>query len=428
VIARSGTVVGPAPRRPRVAVLAAAALAAVAVAGGAAALWLTGGNSGHGGEPSTPAAGTARIELTLPPPVVDAPQAAATQQPTPAQAAPPPAASTAPAQQAPTAAVALPPPPPEPAAQTPAAATPAVSEPPAPPPAAPPPTAPAAPPAPAAVASAAGAGVLAPAPDPGLVERRGDAVLPVIGRDGRRPLQVYARPFDRGDTRPRIALVVSGLGLMAGETQAAVQQFPAPVSLAFSPHARKLQDWVDQARAAGHEVLLNLPMEPFDFPRQDPGQNTLLTAVDAKQNIERLEWVMSRASGYVGLAGFRGSRFLASANDVRPVLEAIKARGLLFLDNGASSQSTTKALATQIGLVRAANDRFVDLRESRVDIEKRLAELEDIAKRTGSAVGIARPLPATIDLVAAWAQGLAAKDIVLAPVSAVAAQPETPRS
>jgi len=418
VIARSGTVVGPAPRRPRVAVLAVA-LAVVALAGGAAALWLTGGNSGR--EPSAPAA-AARIELTLPPPAADAPQAAATQQPTPAQAAPPPAASDAPAQQAPTAAVALPPPP-EPAAPTPAA-----SEPPAPPPAAPPPAAPIAPPAPAAVASAAGAGVLAPAPDPGLVERRGDAVLPVIGRDGRRPLQVYARPFDRGDTRPRIALVVSGLGLMAGETQAAVQQFPAPVSLAFSPHARKLQDWVDQARAAGHEVLLNLPMEPFDFPRQDPGQNTLLTAVDAKQNIERLEWVMSRASGYVGLAGFRGSRFLASANDVRPVLEAIKARGLLFLDNGASSQSTTKALATQIGLVRAANDRFVDLRESRVDIEKRLAELEDIAKRTGSAVGIARPLPATIDLVAAWAQGLAAKDIVLAPVSAVAAQPETPRS
>ncbi len=395
--------VGPAPRRPRGIVLTAIGLAVVAVAGCAAALWFSGGK---GGKPPMPAA--ARIELSLPPPAA-APQTAAQQR------APTQTASPIPPQQALTAAPA-PPSPHEPAPSEPPnqALSAALMR----------PAAPA-----AIVAGAAGApGALAPAPDPGLTERRGDAVLPIIGRDGRRPLQVYARPFDRGDARPRIALVVTGLGMMAGETQAAIQQFPAPVSLAFSPHGRKLQDWVDQARAAGHEVLLNLPMEPFDFPRQDPGPNTLLTAVDATQNIERLEWVMSRAAGYVGLAGFRGARFLASAGDMRPVLEAIKARGLLFLDNGTSSQSTTKALAAQIGLVRAANDRFVDLKESRVEIEKRLAELEDIAKRTGSAVGIARPLPATMDLVATWAQGLAAKSIVLAPVSAVAAQPEAPPS
>jgi polysaccharide deacetylase 2 family uncharacterized protein YibQ len=271
-----------------------------------------------------------------------------------------------------------------------------------------------------------GGAALPPAPDPALLAAHGDASLPVIAPDGRQPWLVYARPFDRRDRRPRIAVLLSSLGLERASTEAAITQAPGAVTLGFSPQARRLQDWIDQARANGHEVLLNLPMEPFDFPRQDPGPNTLLTSLEARQNIERLEWVLSRATSYVGVAAFMGGRFLGSANDLRPVLDALKGRGLLFVDNSVSPLSPSRGIAAQAGVVRAANDRFIDSDPARGAIDRKLGELEDVARRQGSAIGIGVAYPITLERLAEWAKSLDDKGMALAPVSAVAAlQSET---
>ena len=133
---------------------------------------------------------------------------------------------------------------------------------------------------------------LAPAPDPALVEQSAFGPLPRIGADGREPWQVYARPFDTSDQRPRVAIVISGLGRSAAATEAAIQGLPGAVTLAFLPYGQNLQHLINLARAAGHEILLNLPMEPIDYPINDPGPNTLLTALSIEQNQNRLNWVL----------------------------------------------------------------------------------------------------------------------------------------
>lgn len=120
-------------------------------------------------------------------------------------------------------------------------------------------------------------------PDPALVEDSPDGKLPIIGADGRQPWQVYARRFDQADRRPRVALVIAGLGLDAEASRAAIAQLPAAVTLGFSPYAHELPNWIGAARQAGHEVLLGLPLEPADFPREDPGPGTLLTSLDPPQ-------------------------------------------------------------------------------------------------------------------------------------------------
>src|SRR5205807_2411226 len=118
-----------------------------------------------------------------------------------------------------------------------------------------------------------------------------EGMLPIVARDGRQAWQVYARPFDGADRRPRIAVVMSELGLAGLVTESAIRELPPAVTLVFSPYARQrpIATWVEQARAAGHETLLGVPMEPLDFPRQDPGPHTLLTTLDAARNTERLE-------------------------------------------------------------------------------------------------------------------------------------------
>ena len=261
---------------------------------------------------------------------------------------------------------------------------------------------------------------LAPAPDPDLVETSQKGLLPAIGSDEREPWRVYARPFDGADGRPRIAIVINWLGLSDAATEAAIQELPGAVTLAFAPYAENLTNWVRLARAAGHEVLLNLPMEPLNYPANDPGPQALLTSLSPARNLDRLEWTLSRVTGYVGVTNYMGSRFTTSSTSLKPVLKALKGRGLLFLDSRSSSRSLVSEVAGELALPWVANNRFLDNQASRIAIDSELEAIETVARSQGHAVGIGFPYPVTLERLAVWIPTLRKKGLVLTPISAIA--------
>lgn len=267
--------------------------------------------------------------------------------------------------------------------------------------------------------------VLHPHPDPKLVERTDIGMLPVIGKDGRKPWRVYSRPFNVLEKRPRIAIVITGMGVSRNATEAVVGILPGEVTLAFAPYARELKELIESARGAGHEVLINLPMEPRDFPRSDPGPFGLLTGLDAEQNRRRLDWVLSRMTGYVGVTNYLGDRFTSSGTAMRPVLREIERRGLMFLDSMESSVSAGPVTAKRLKLPLAINDRTIDVVVSRTAIDDALQEIEAIAKAQGVAVAVARPFPVTIRRLERWMRDLDEKGLVLAPISAVTNKQKT---
>lgn len=290
----------------------------------------------------------------------------------------------------------------------------------APPPGAVPPPAAASPPPPQQ-----GPVTLTPAPAQGLVEESRHGPLPKVSDDGRRPWQVYARPFPANDPRPRVAVLIADMGMSGVTTGNALQRLPPAVTLAFTPHAERLESWVERAREKGHEVMLTVPMESFDFPRSDSGPNTLLSRFTPDRNIERLEWAMGRFLGYVGVTTITGGKFVSEVDSMRPVIDALKARGLLYLDPGLVRRPPGPALAGQNGTPRAQADNFIDRDLSRGAIDDRLRELETLAKENGAAVGIGLPYPTTIERVELWARTLADRGVVLAPVSAVVDRQKT---
>lgn len=258
------------------------------------------------------------------------------------------------------------------------------------------------------------------APQPELIETTALGPLPRIAADGRQPWQSYARPFDRTDRRPRIAVIVSELGLSAAATEAALQTLPGAVTLAFSPYAHELERWLPLARNGGHETMLMVPMEPVAYPRDDPGPQTLLVALDPDTNNQRLDWVLSRGTGYVGVVNTMGSRFTTAAAALRPVMRNLARRGLLFVDSRIAPRSVAARTAGELGVPRASNDRFIDDVASRDAIDLRLRELEEIARNSSVALGMAYPYPVTVERLVAWAATLEAKGIALAPVTAIA--------
>ena len=273
---------------------------------------------------------------------------------------------------------------------------------------------------PAGAARYAAAG-MHPHPDPLLIEKSDLGPLPTIGKDGRHPWRVYSRPFSGIDTRPRIAIVVTGLGVSANATAQTIDRLPGSVTLSFAPFAKKLRGWIDKSRAGGHEVLIDLPMEPRDYPANDPGPHTLLASVPIDQNLRQLEWILSRATGYVGVSTFMGSGLATKPRALTPILTELKTRGLMLVDTRENPVGKATDLSREMGLTVVTGNIFIDQQPASDIIDDNLRALEDRAKRDGAAIGIARPYPVTIKRLAAWIDGLGAKGIALAPTSALAA-------
>ena len=261
----------------------------------------------------------------------------------------------------------------------------------------------------------------APAVDPKMLETTRHGAIPKIAADGTRAATLFAHPralpANRKDA-PRIALVIGGIGISASGTAEAFAKLPAAVTFALSPYAVDLDKLAARANGEQHELLLQMPMEPFDYPDNDPGPQTLLTSLTAEQNIDRLQSLMSRFQGYVGVASFMGGRFTATEQALTPVLREVAQRGLIYVDDGASPRSVASQIAGSHSLPFAKADVVLD--STPAEIDRALARLEVVARDTGSAVGLATAQPAAIARIAEWAKKVEARGFVLVPISMVA--------
>lgn len=256
--------------------------------------------------------------------------------------------------------------------------------------------------------------------DAALIEEGAYGPLPRVAADGGMPRLAYALPFDNRDDRPRIVIIVDDLGLNRAASDAAIRRLAPATTLALTPYAEDPGAWAGKARAAGHEVLLVLPSEPTTFPYRDPGPRALLTSLSPEDNQDRLAWLLSRFTGYVGVVDQIGDAFHADEAALVPVMGELGRRGLLFVDGVDRLHSAVGKAAVAAHVPLLTIDRRIDETPTREAIDGALADLEAIAGRRAAAVGLARPLPVTIDRLAAWADQLESRGFVLAPVTAVA--------
>jgi polysaccharide deacetylase 2 family uncharacterized protein YibQ len=246
-------------------------------------------------------------------------------------------------------------------------------------------------------------------------------LLPRIAMDGRMPMQVYAAGFDPSTRRPRVGLLLAGVGLNQADSASAIRALPGRVTLAFSPYAAHPEKLLAAARSGEHEYLLSLPMEPQGFPLNDPGPQAMMANLPPEQNQQRLEWALSRLAGYVGATGALGTtlgeRFAALPDQMNPVLTELAHRGLLYVDARPGAPPLPIAWGVAIDIV-------IDDPATAAEIDAKLAQLTRRATEKGSALGLATAVrPVTVDRIVAWTGRLAADGLALAPVSALVQPP-----
>ncbi|QWG13558.1 divergent polysaccharide deacetylase family protein [Bradyrhizobium sediminis] len=266
-------------------------------------------------------------------------------------------------------------------------------------------------------AEASAAPAMMAAVDQRLLEKSRYGMIPVVA-DGLKPFTAYAAEADRAKAAkmPIVAIVVAGLGVGAAKTTDAIMKLPPAVTLAFTPYGSDPSKLAERARAQRHEILLQVPMEPFDYPDNDPGPQTLLTTLAPEQNIDRMYWHMSRFQGYAGIANFMGARFVATDAVMQPIIREAAKRGLGYFDDG-SPRSTAPTLAAAQAMPFAKADFTIDAVPTAVEIDRTLAKLESLAKQRGTAIGVASALPISIERLGVWIRALDSRGIMLVPLT-----------
>ncbi|MEM1364503.1 MAG: divergent polysaccharide deacetylase family protein [Pseudomonadota bacterium] len=267
-------------------------------------------------------------------------------------------------------------------------------------------------------------------PDPDLVDSTVYGDLPKRAADGRTPLETYQRPLGAsgGFGTARVAIVVGGLGLSQTGTEDAIDRLPGAVTLAFAPYGNSLQRWVEKARRDGHELMIQAPLEPFDYPINDPGPHTLRVDIDQNENRKRLHWVLGRISNYVGVMNFMGARFAANRAAMQGLMQELNSRGLMYLDDGSALRSEAGSLAASLGMPFVKSGLLLDANPEADAVQAQLLKLEQAAREQGVAIATASAYPASIRRIAEWVKAAEKKGIDVVPISALANPTDVARS
>ena len=265
---------------------------------------------------------------------------------------------------------------------------------------------------------------LAHLPDPKITEDTQFGRLPVYGQNGERAFDIYARPWS-GARGVRIAIIVGGLGLSQTGSNYAIDKLPEDITLGFAGNGNSLQRWMQSARRNGHEIILQVPFEPFDYPNNNPGRGTLVTTNDPVSNLDLLHEAMGRITNYTGIGNFMGGRFLSDPEALEPVMRDVARRGILFFDDGTSSRSLTETFSKTLGVPFVAANIVLDVKPQKGEVLQKLDDLERIARRNGFAVGTASAFTDSVDAIAEWSNEAKARGIEIVGLSAVATDPNT---
>nr|WP_304363703.1 divergent polysaccharide deacetylase family protein [Jiella sp. LLJ827] len=260
-------------------------------------------------------------------------------------------------------------------------------------------------------------------PESDLIEETEYGPLPVRAADGRRPFDVYAGAWS-GRPATRVAIVVGGMGISQTSSMEAVERLPAGVTLGFSPQGNSLSRWMEAARRGGHELLLQVPLEPTGYPSVDPGENTVTVAEAAAGDFSKLYASLSAITNYVGVMNYMGGRFTGDAAAMERLIAELSQRGLMYLDDGSSARSVANDAATLGGVPGAKADVMLDMNRDAASIASALDTLEKVARAQGSAIGVASAFDQSIESIAAWIPEAERRGIEIVPVSAVAYDPE----
>ncbi|MFK7839639.1 MAG: divergent polysaccharide deacetylase family protein [Bdellovibrionales bacterium] len=221
---------------------------------------------------------------------------------------------------------------------------------------------------------------------------------------------------NNSDKTARIAIIIDDVGMNRKQSKAAVAIENAPLTLAFLPYAPNLNRLTEPAIAAGHELIIHMPMEPLnsDVPLGSIALKDNMNADDARAMLGQ---AFESFDGYVGLNNHMGSKATQNHALMKVVMETLEDKNLFYVDSKTISSSIAADAARKQGLRFAERDVFIDHEDSLDYARNALKRAEKVALSKGHAIAIGHPKSNTLQALREWIPTLEARGFEIVPVS-----------
>ena len=214
----------------------------------------------------------------------------------------------------------------------------------------------------------------------------------------------------------KVAIIIDDLGYNNGNAEELLK-IDAPLTFSIFPHGPYSKSLAQKAHTMGRDVMLHLPMEPYEYPQKNPGNGALLLDMDNEKLLKKLEANIRSVPFIKGVNNHMGSKFTEDKQKMRVILNELEKRDLFFLDSRTSKNTVGYSIAKEMGIKVAERNIFLDNDQDLKSINAQIYKLAKLSLKIGSAIGIGHPHPATIKALEQMIPELKAKGIEVVPVS-----------
>lgn len=221
---------------------------------------------------------------------------------------------------------------------------------------------------------------------------------PVMGRPEDPPPRTQSAPVAQraGEARPRIAIIIDDVGHHPPSHLDNVLDMGFKVTWAILPYLKYSQENAISLHRQNHEIMLHMPMEPGNYPTNNPGEGALLSNFTEEQTVRAIERALNDFSFIEGVNNHMGSKATTARSVMRVAMREFKKRDLYFVDSRTNAETVAYDVARGMGLRTAERDVFIDAEESYDFAVKQLRETARVASEQGFAIAIGHPYPSTL--------------------------------
>lgn len=195
-----------------------------------------------------------------------------------------------------------------------------------------------------------------------------------------------ASETDKDYKQARVALVIDDLGWVTS-TASQFEQLSIPLTMGLLPGRPESSRLYDRWREE-YEFILHMPMEPVDYPEDDPGRFALMSSMTSGKIKEILRYFLEKYPRVVGMNNHMGSSFTTKRRGMEAVMEFLAEKDLFYFDSLTSSRSVARKMARKRDVPLITNQVFLDRKQDKSAIREQFKELIEIARENGAAVGI----------------------------------------
>lgn len=196
------------------------------------------------------------------------------------------------------------------------------------------------------------------------------------------------------DSTPKLAIVIDDIGNNRRmDTRAA--KLPGAVTLAILPHTPFSLSTAELGHKSHKDIMLHAPMESLNHLRL--GDGALTRDLSEQQFTETLQKSIDAIPHVSGLNNHMGSALTQNPQAMNWVMQSAQRNNLFFVDSRTTPESVASDLARQYQIKHASRNIFLDNETDYAYIDQAFKRAIKISKKTGFALAIGHPYPATIE-------------------------------